>query len=94
MKLINIGFGNVVVANRLVAVVSPDSSPIKRIIQEARDKGTLIDATYGRRTRAVIITDSDHIILSAIQAETIANRIHDSRDEEEEELLDEEGENE
>ncbi|MBS5736738.1 MAG: DUF370 domain-containing protein [Clostridiales bacterium] len=94
MKLINIGFGNVVVANRLVAVVSPDSSPIKRIIQDARDKGTLIDATYGRRTRAVIITDSDHIILSAIQAETIANRIHDSRDEEEEELLDEEGENE
>ena len=66
MKLINIGFGNVVVANRLVAVVSPDSSPIKRIIQDARDKGTLIDATYGRRTRAVIITDSDHIILSAI----------------------------
>ena len=94
MKLINIGFGNVVVANRLVAVVSPDSSPIKRIIQDARDKGTLIDATYGRRTRAVIITDSDHIILSAIQAETIANRIHDSRGEEEEELLDEEGENE
>ena len=94
MKLINIGFGNVVVANRLVAVVSPDSSPITRIIQDARDKGTLIDATYGRRTRAVIITDSDHIILSAIQAETIANRIHDSRDEEEEELLDEEGENE
>ena len=94
MKLINIGFGNVVVANRLVAVVSPDSSPIKRIIQDARDKGTLIDATYGRRTRAVIITDSDHIILSAIQAETIANRIHDSRDGEEEELLDEEGENE
>ena len=94
MKLINIGFGNVVVANRLVAVVSPDSSPIKRIIQDARDKGTLIDATYGRRTRAVIITDSDHIILSAIQAETIANRIHDSLDEEEEELLDEEGENE
>ena len=94
MKLINIGFGNVVVANRLVAVVSPESSPIKRIIQDARDKGTLIDATYGRHTRAVIITDSDHIILSAIQAETIANRIHDSRDEEEEELLDEEGENE
>ena len=94
MKVINIGIGNVVVANLLVAVVIPDSSPIKRIIQDARDKGTLIDATYGRRTRAVIITDSDHIILSAIQAETIANRIHDSRDEEEEELLDEEGENE
>ena len=94
MKLINIGFGNFVVANRLVALVSPDSSPIKHIIQDARDKGTLIDATYVRSTRAVIITDSDHIILSAIQAETIANRIHDSRDEEEEELLDEEGENE
>lgn len=76
MKLVNIGFGNVVVANRLVAIVSPDSSPIKRLIQDARDKGTLIDATYGRRTRAVIITDSDHIILSAVQPETVANRTH------------------
>ena len=65
MKLINIGFGNMVSANRLIAIVSPESAPIKRIVQEARDKGALIDATYGRRTRAVIITDSDHVILSA-----------------------------
>ena len=69
MKLINIGFGNIVSASRLVAIVSPESAPIKRIIQEARDRGMLIDATYGRRTRAVIITDSDHIILSAVQPE-------------------------
>jgi len=75
MKLINIGFGNIVSANRLVAIVSPESAPIKRIIQEARDRGMLIDATYGRRTRAVIITDSDHIILSAVQPETVAHRL-------------------
>lgn len=75
MKLINIGFGNIVLANRIVAIVSPESAPIKRLIQEARDKGVIIDATYGRRTRGVIITDSDHIILSSIQPETIANRI-------------------
>ena len=68
MKLINIGFGNMVSASRLVAIVSPESAPIKRIVQDARDKGALIDATYGRRTRAVLITDSDHVILSAIQA--------------------------
>ena len=93
MKLISIGFGNVVVAARLVAVVSPDSSPIKRISQDARDKGTLIDATYGRRTRAVIITDSDHIILSAVQAETIANRIRSNREDDEDDILeDEDGE--
>ena len=77
MKLINIGFGNMVSANRLIAIVSPESAPIKRIVQEARDKGSLIDATYGRRTRAVIIMDSDHIILSAIQPETVANRLGD-----------------
>ena len=77
MKLINIGFGNMVSATRLVAIVSPESAPIKRIIQEARDKGILIDATYGRRTRAVIVMDSDHVILSAIQPETIANRLYD-----------------
>lgn len=77
MKLINIGFGNMVSAQRLVAIVSPESAPIKRIIQNARDKGTLIDATYGRRTRAVIITDSDHVILSAVQPETVANRLQD-----------------
>lgn len=67
MKLINIGFGNMVSARKLVAIVSPESAPIKRIIQDARDRGSLIDATYGRRTRAVIITDSDHVILSAVQ---------------------------
>ena len=83
MKLINIGFGTMVSANRLVAIVSPESAPIKRIIQDARDSGSLIDATYGRRTRAVIITDSDHVILSAVQPETVANRIVDYDDEEE-----------
>ena len=65
IKLINIGFGNIVAANRIISIISPESAPIKRIIQEARDNGTLIDATYGRRTRAVIVTDSGHIILSA-----------------------------
>lgn len=83
MKLINIGFGNMVSAHRLVAIVSPDSAPIKRIVQEARDRGIVIDATYGRRTRAVLITDSDHVILSAIQPETIAGRVdtHEQEDE-------------
>ena len=75
MKLINIGFGNMVFANRLIAIVSPESAPIKRLIQDARYRGMLIDATYGRRTRAVLITDSDHVILSAIQPETVANRL-------------------
>lgn len=75
IKLINIGFGNIVAANRIVAIVSPESAPIKRIIQESRDRGMLIDATYGRRTRAVIITDSDHVILSAVQPETVAHRL-------------------
>ncbi len=75
IKLINIGFGNIVMSNRIISIVSPESAPIKRLIQEAREKGLLIDATYGRRTRAVIITDSEHIVLSAIQPETIANRI-------------------
>jgi hypothetical protein len=77
MKLINVGFGNIVSANRIIAIVSPESAPIKRIIQEARDRGMLIDATYGRRTRAVIVTDSDHIILSAVQPETVAHRLSD-----------------
>ena len=77
MKLINIGFGNVVSAGRLVAVVSPDSAPIKRIVQEAKQKGNLVDATYGRRCKAVLFTDSDHIILSAISPETIANRTNE-----------------
>jgi len=76
IRLINIGFGNIVSANRLVAIVSPESAPIKRIIQEARDRGMLVDATYGRRTRAVIITDSDHVILSAVQPETVAHRLN------------------
>ena len=75
VSLINIGFGNIVSANRLVAIVSPESAPIKRIIQEARDKGTLIDATCGRRTRSVLITDSEHIVLSAVQPETVAHRL-------------------
>ncbi len=74
IRLINIGFGNIVSANRVIAIVSPESAPIKRIITDARDRAQLIDATYGRRTRAVIITDSGHIILSAIQPETVANR--------------------
>ena len=83
MKLINIGFGNMVAASRLVAIVSPDSAPIKRIVQEARDRGIVIDATYGRRTRAVLITDSDHVILSAIQPETIVSRAEAREDENE-----------
>lgn len=78
MKLINIGYGNVVVAGRIVAVISPESAPVKRIIQDARDSGNLVDATYGRRTRAVIITDSGHIILSSVQPETVAGRLDDT----------------
>jgi len=80
IKIINIGFGNIVSANRIVAIVSPESAPIKRIIQEARDGERLIDATYGRRTRAVIIMDSDHVILSAVQPETVAHRVEDGDD--------------
>lgn len=75
ITLVNIGFGNVVVAQRIIAIVSPESAPIKRLIQESKDKGFLIDATYGRRTRAVIITDNNTIILAAIQPDTIANRL-------------------
>ncbi|MBS5863163.1 MAG: DUF370 domain-containing protein [Clostridium sp.] len=75
MQLVNIGFGNIVSANRIIAIVSPESAPIKRMVQEAKDKGTAIDATYGRRTRAVVITDSDHLILSALQPETVASRL-------------------
>ena len=74
-RLVNIGFGNIVSADRLIAIVSPESAPIKRIVQEAREAGRLIDATCGRRTRAVVVTDSDHIILSAIQPETVDNRL-------------------
>mgnify|MGYP001045919144 CR=1 FL=1 len=80
MKLVNIGFGNMVSADRVVAVISPDSAPVKRVIQDAKERGTLIDATHGRRTRAVIITDSDHIILTYLQAETVANRITEDED--------------
>ena len=76
MKLINIGFGNMISASRLITIVSPESAPIKRIIQDAKDKGMLIDATYGRRTRAVIIMDSDHVILSAVQPETVPGRLN------------------
>lgn len=83
MRLINIGFGNMVNSSRVVAIISPESAPVKRIIQEARDSRVLVDATYGRRTRAVIITDSDHVILSSLQPETVANRLDDSDDEEE-----------
>lgn len=75
MKFINIGFGNMVAANRVIAVVSPDSSPVKRAIRESEDKGMLINATYGRRTRAVIVMDSEHIVLSAILPETISKRL-------------------
>ncbi len=77
MKLVNIGFGNMISANRMVAIVSPESAPIKRMISDAKEKGNLIDATHGRRTRAVIITDSDHIILTYLQSETVANRMTD-----------------
>ena len=89
MKLINIGFGNMISSGRLIAIVSPESAPIKRIIQEARDRGMLIDATYGRRTRAVIIMDTDHVILSAIQPETVAGRMGDKNPEIMEEETDE-----
>ena len=80
MKFINIGFGNVVSAHRLISIVAPESAPIKRIVQEARDAGNLIDATYGRRTRAVLISDSGHVILSAVQPETIVGRIAGKED--------------
>ena len=83
MKLINIGFGNMVNADRLIAVVSPDSAPVKRIVQDAKEKGNLIDATHGRRTRAVIITDSDHVILSYLQTETVSNKFEGDSTEEE-----------
>lgn len=80
MQLINIGFGNIVSAERIISIVSPDSAPIKRIVQEAKDSKTAIDATYGRRTRSVIIMDSGHIILSAVQPETIAGRVDNGID--------------
>ena len=74
-KLVNIGFGNIIAADKVIAIVSPDSAPIKRMVQEARAKGSLIDATYGRRMRAVIVMNSGHIVLSPVQPETVAHRI-------------------
>ena len=85
MKLLNIGFGNMVSTDRLIAIVSPDSAPIKRMIQEGRDRGVLIDATYGRKTRSVVIMDSDHIVLSTIQPDTVAARLNGKEAVEEEE---------
>ena len=87
MKLINIGFGSMVAAGRVLAIVAPDSAPIKRVIQEARDRGMLIDASYGRKTKAVILMDTDHVILSALSPETISGRWQEKEidvDEEEE----------
>ena len=80
MKLINVGYGNMVAVSHIIAIVSPDSAPIKRMVQDAKERGTAIDATFGRRTKAVIITDSDHVILSAIQPKHIAGRV-DNREE-------------
>ena len=80
MKFINIGYGNMIAVDRIVALVSPDSAPIKRLIQDAKDDGRVIDVTCGRKTRAVIITDSEHVILAAIQTETIANRLENDGD--------------
>ena len=85
MKFINIGFGNMVASSRIVSIVTPDSAPVKRLIQDAKDSGRVIDVSCGRRTRSVIITDSEHVILSAIQSETIANRLDNNTAEDEEE---------
>ena len=76
MQLVNIGFGSLISVDRLIAVVSPDSAPVKRLVQEARDRGMLIDATFGRKTASVFIMDSDHVVLSALQLETVANRFN------------------
>ena len=90
MKFINVGFGNMVAAERVVALANPESAPIKRLIQDSKDDGRAIDVTCGRRTRSVIITDSEHVILSAIQTETIANRLDDSADDADEDPEEEE----
>ncbi len=92
MKFINIGFGNMVASDRIVALANPDSAPIKRLIQDSKDDGRAIDVTCGRRTRAVIITDSEHVILSAIQTETIANRLENSDGDEDEDEIPADGE--
>lgn len=88
MKLINIGFGNLVSSERVIAITSPDSAPIKRLVQDAKEAGRVIDASCGRRTRAVIITDSDHVILSAIQSETLSNRLYSDEADDEDETQD------
>ena len=85
MKLVSIGFGNLVSADRVVAIVSPDSAPIKRMVQDVREKGLLIDASFGRSTRAVIVTDSGNVILSALQTETLAARFSESEEQEDRE---------
>lgn len=87
LKLLNIGFGNIVSAHRIVTIIGPESAPIKRIIQEGKEKGVVIDATYGRRTRAVLIMDSGHVVLSALQPETIANRLDQNEEDDIEETL-------
>ncbi len=89
MKLLNIGFGNMISAERMLAVVSPESAPIKRMIQEARDRGMLIDASFGRRTRAVIVMDTDHVILSAVTPDTVAGRLEDKNIPDQEDDVDE-----
>lgn len=81
MKLVNIGFGNMISSGRLISVVSPESAPIKRIVSEAKEKGNLVDATFGRRTRAVLMMDSDHVVLSALSPETLAGRINEMAEE-------------
>ena len=85
MKFINVGFGNMVAAERIVVIAGPDSAPIKRLVQDAKDSGRVIDVTCGRRTRAVLLTDSEHVILSAIQSETISNRLGDGSVDEDDE---------
>lgn len=87
LKLLNIGFGNIVSAHRIVTIIGPESAPIKRIIQEGKEKGVVIDATYGRRTRAVLVMDSGHVVLSALQPETIANRLDQNEEDDIEETL-------
>ena len=89
MKLINIGFGNIVSAERIISIISPESAPIKRIVQDAKEKGNLIDATHGRRTRAVIFTDSDHVILSALKTETVTARLNGQIEQDDEDETDE-----
>lgn len=86
MRLINIGFGSMIAANRMLAVVAQDSAPIKRLMQEARDRGMLIDASFGRKTQSVILMDTDHIILSAVSPETISERWLDKKEKEEEQM--------